>query len=81
MRLHAKYLCEIAEIQAALILAADDGDEDDEEDEDEEHDEEEEEEENDLDKSYTLFGADQGCAGFTGCPIAFTGRRHGHVYP
>lgn len=48
MRIHADYLCEVAEVQDSRVLAADDGDEEeDEEDEDEErrHDEEEEEDE------------------------------------
>ena len=47
MRTHGNYLCEVAEMQAARVLAPVDGDdEEDEEDEDEErHDNEEEEDE------------------------------------
>jgi hypothetical protein len=56
MRLHGNYLCEVAEIQACLVLAADDGDEEDEEDEYEEHDDDEEEEEEEEETIWTSPG-------------------------
>ena len=58
MRIHGNYLCEVAEMQASRVLAADD--EDDEEDEEEErwHDDEEEDDE-DEEEEETVWTSSQ----------------------
>ena len=65
MGIHGKYLCEVAEIQASRVLAADDGDgEEDEEDEDEErrHDDQEEgdDEEEEEETVWTALSVNAG---------------------
>jgi hypothetical protein len=60
MRMHGNYLCEIAEMQASGVLAADDGDdEEDEEDEERRHDDEEEEDEEEEEETVWTSPQDQ----------------------
>ena len=45
MRIHGKYLVEVAKMQALRVLAADDGEDEEDEDEERRHDDQEEEDE------------------------------------
>jgi hypothetical protein len=60
MRIHGKYLCEVAEMQALRVLAAHDGDgEEDEEDEDEERRHDDQEEEDEEEEEETVWTSPQ----------------------